>query len=104
MKPRTFRVRVAREHRFLVVRMLWRSRYGIANRARVNEPENTNGLDEICGRFYEGAAASAATLDVAPDADDLPQPSDWPESVLTMPSARRGVTTGCIDSKLSCRP
>jgi hypothetical protein len=85
MKQRTFRVQDAREHRFLLASLLRRSRYYIANRSRINEPEYTKGFDEISGRFYEGAAAGAVMLGVAPDSDHFRQQFDWPDAVINLP-------------------
>jgi len=84
-KQRTFRVDDAREHRLLLASLLQRSRYFIANRGRVNEPEFTKGRDEISGRFYEGAAAGAVMLGEAPRTDEFARQFDWPDAVIPLP-------------------
>lgn len=84
-KQRTFRVDSAREHRLLLASVLQRSRYFVANRARVNEPEFTRGRQEISGRFYEGASAGVVMLGDAPDSDSFRSQFDWPDAVLPLP-------------------
>ena len=54
--------------------LLRRSRYYIANRSRINEPEYTKGFDEISGRFYEGAAAGAVAATQATTTPGAPPP------------------------------
>ncbi len=49
-KQMTFRVNNASEHRLLLASLLQRSRYYLANRARVNEPEIIEGREEISRR------------------------------------------------------
>ncbi len=61
-KQMTFSVGNPAEHRLLLASILQRSKYYVANRARVNEPEMTEGKEEISGRFYEGAAAGAVLI------------------------------------------
>src|SRR5208283_420407 len=73
------------EHRFLFASLLKRSRYYIANRSRVNEPEYTSGKDEISGRFYEGAAAGTVMLGEAPNVEHFRQQFDWPDAVIRLP-------------------
>jgi hypothetical protein len=84
-KQRTFRVDSAREHRLLLASLLQRSRYFIANRGRVNEPEYTRGQDEISGRFYEGAAAGTVVLGEAPRTEAFAAQFDWPDAVIPLP-------------------
>jgi hypothetical protein len=84
-KQRTFRVDDAREHRLLLASILQRSRYFVANRGRVNEPEITLGRDEISGRFYEGAAAGTVMLGEAPRTERFPGQFGWPDAVIQLP-------------------
>jgi hypothetical protein len=84
-KQRTFRVDDAREHRLLLASLLQRSRYFIANRGRINEPEFTKGRDEISGRFYEGAAAGAVLLGEAPRTEEFARQFGWPDAVIPLP-------------------
>jgi glycosyltransferase involved in cell wall biosynthesis len=84
-KQRTFRVQDPGEHRLLLANMLQRTRYFFANRARVNEPEYTQGRDEMSGRFYEGAAAGAVMIGEAPRLDYFAEQFDWPDAVIHVP-------------------
>ncbi len=84
-KQRTFRVADPRQHRMLLASLLRRSRYFIANRSRVNEPEHTAGHEEIAGRFYEGAAAGAVMLGEPPNAEQFRSQFGWPDAVIRMP-------------------
>ncbi len=84
-KQMTFSVGNAGEHRLLLASLLQRSRYYVANRARVNEPEATDGHEEISGRFYEGAAAGAVLIGVPPQSQQFLSQFDWPEAVIEVP-------------------
>ena len=84
-RQRTFSVDDAAEHRLLLAALLRRSRYFIANRGRVNEPEFTRGRDEVSGRFYEGAAAGAVMLGEPPRTDEFARQFDWPDAVIPLP-------------------
>jgi hypothetical protein len=84
-KQRTFHVDNPAEHRLLLASLLKRSRYFIANRGRINEPEFTQGKDEISGRFYEGAAAGAIMLGEPPRTEEFERQFDWPDAVIPLP-------------------
>jgi hypothetical protein len=84
-KQRTFHVDNPAEHRLLLAGLLQRSRYFIANRSRVNEPEVTKGRDEISGRFYEGAAAGTVMLGEGPRTEEFQEQFDWPGAVTPLP-------------------
>lgn len=84
-KQRTFRVADPQQHRLLLASLLQRSRYFIANRSRVNEPEHTGGHEEIAGRFYEGAAAGTVMLGEPPKAEQFRSQFGWPDAVIRMP-------------------
>src|SRR5712664_1838739 len=81
----TFSVGNASEHRLLLASLLQRSRYYIANRARVNEPEIIEGKEEISSRFYEGVAAGAVLLGEAPRTDEFRRQFDWQDAVIPLP-------------------
>lgn len=85
LKQRTFNVDNAAGHRQLLGSVLQRSRYFIANRARVNEEEYSQHLDEISYRFYEGAGAGAVMLGEAPRTENFRQQFDWPDAVIHLP-------------------
>lgn len=82
---RSFCVDDPAAHRHLLAAHLQRSRYFIANRARVNEPEYAQHLDEISYRFYEGAAAGALLIGEAPRTETFRQQFDWPDAVFHLP-------------------
>jgi hypothetical protein len=84
-KQRTFQVDDPGGHRLLLASVLQRSRYFIANRGRVNEPEFTMGRDEIAGRFYEGAAAGAVMLGEAPRTEEFARQFGWTDAVIRLP-------------------
>jgi hypothetical protein len=84
-RQRTFRVDVPSEHRRLLASLLKNSRYFIANRSRVNEPEFLAGRDETSARFYEGAAAGTIMLGEAPRNDEFKRQFDWPDAVIHLP-------------------
>jgi len=84
-KQRTFRVANPQEHRLLLASLLQRSRYFIANRSRINEPEHTHRHQEISGRFYEGAAAGAVMLGEPPNTEDFRLQFCWPDAVIRVP-------------------
>jgi hypothetical protein len=84
-KQRTFTVDDPAEHRALLAALLRRSRYYIANRGRVNEPEFTRGRDEVSGRFYEGAAAGTVMLGEPPRTEEFSRQFDWPDAVIPLP-------------------
>jgi len=90
-RQRTFRVDAPSEHRRLLASLLQRSRYFIANRARVNEADFIAGRDEISGRFYEGAAAGAVMLGEAPRNDEFKRQFDWPDAVIHLPFDSRNI-------------
>jgi hypothetical protein len=84
-KQRTFRVDNPAEHRVLLANLLRRSRYYVANRSRVNEPEFTMDRDEISGRFYEGAAAGTVMLGEPPRTAEFERQFGWKDAVIRLP-------------------
>ncbi len=85
LKQRTFRVDSASEHRSLLASILQRSRYFIANRAFVNQPEVTRGGDLIPSRYYEGVAAGTVMLGEPPRTEEFTRQFDWPDAVIRLP-------------------
>jgi hypothetical protein len=82
---RTFSVANPAQHRLLLASLLQRSRYFMANRSRIDEPQHTGGHEEIAGRFYEGAAAGAVMLGEPPNAEQFRSQFGWPDAVIRMP-------------------
>ena len=69
----------------LLASLLQRSRYYIANRSRVNEPEFTMERDELSARFYEGAAAGAVMVGEPPRTEEFLRQFDWPDALIRLP-------------------
>jgi hypothetical protein len=84
-KQRTFRVEDASEHRTMYSSLLTRTRYFVANRARINEPEFTNGRHEISARYYEGAAAGVVMIGEPPETEQFKREFDWEDAVIRVP-------------------
>jgi hypothetical protein len=85
LKQRTFRVDNAQEHRLMLATILKHSRYFIANRSHVNNPEFTAGRDEISARFYEGVAAGTVMIGEAPRTEEFKRQFDWTDAVIHLP-------------------
>ncbi|MGE0287206.1 MAG: glycosyltransferase [Bradyrhizobium sp.] len=85
LKQRTFRVDDPQEHRLMLATILKHSRYFIANRSHVNNPEFTAGRDEISARFYEGIAAGTIMIGEAPRTAEFKRQFDWPDVVTHLP-------------------
>jgi hypothetical protein len=85
LKQRTFRVDNPHEHRIMFATLLKNSRYFVANRSHVNNPDFTAGRDEISARFYEGAAAGTVMIGEAPRTDEFKHQFDWPDAVIDLP-------------------
>jgi len=90
-KQITFSVGDPAEHRELLANLLRRSRYYLAYRSRVNEPEQTEGREEISGKFYEGVAAGAVLLGEAPRSEGFLKQFGWPDVVLPLPFDSPGI-------------
>jgi hypothetical protein len=81
----TFPVSNHAEHRFLLANLLKRTRYFIANRSRFNEPDLTDGIEEVPSRFYEGAAAGTVMIGAAPRTAAFDELFDWPDALISAP-------------------
>lgn len=81
----TFSVEDPAEHRQLLAGLLQRSRYYVANRARINQPEQAAYREEISGRFYEGTAAGAVLVGEAPRSEEFRRQFGWTDAVIPMP-------------------
>ncbi len=85
LRQRTFRVQDPREHRLLLASLLKRSRYYLAHRGFVNDPDSTKGREEISARFYEGAAAGTVMIGAAPESEEFARQFDWLDPVIRTP-------------------
>lgn len=84
-KQNTFYVKNHKEHRLLLANILKHSRYFIANRALINDPERTGGHGEIPSRYFEGAAAGTVMMGEFPDSDIFKSYFGWEDAVLKIP-------------------
>lgn len=84
-KQRTFRVVDPAQHRMLLASLLQRSRYYVANRSRINEPEYTGKNEELSFRFYEGAAAGTVMIGEPPSTEEFRRQFGWQDSVIRVP-------------------
>lgn len=72
-------------HRRLFANLIKRSRYFIANYAKIDRPGDTWGAQEVGYRFFEGAAGGAVMLGQAPASADFERLFDWPDAVIDVP-------------------
>ena len=80
-----FLVSNAADHRFLYANLLKSSRYFIANRAKFNSSNETDGQQEIGYRFFEGMAAGTVLLGDHPDTAVFQDQLGWQDSVIRIP-------------------
>lgn len=79
------------QHRHLIASHAKRSRYFLADRAKVDQPEWTQGSQVFGPRFFEGAAAGAVLIGDPPDCDSFRAHFDWPDAVIQRPPGPRGI-------------
>ena len=65
------------EHRDLLAQRVKRTRYFVANKAKVDAPEDTQGQEEVGFRFFEGAAGGAILIGDLPDCETFRTLLDW---------------------------
>jgi hypothetical protein len=80
-----FLVDNAVDHRLLYSNILKTSRYFIANHAKFNSSEETDGQQEIGYRFFEGMAAGTVLLGSPPRTKVFYEQLGWPDSVIPVP-------------------
>jgi hypothetical protein len=73
------------QHRKLIANIAKRSRYFISYPAKINQPFETHGQQEIGPRYFEGAAAGTVMLGQAPANPGFQEYFDWPNVVITVP-------------------
>ncbi len=73
------------QHRALLVNTIKRSRFFIANRAKVDAPEQTGGQQEVGFRFFEGAAGGTIMLGEIPDTPAFKRLFGWEDAVIPLP-------------------
>jgi hypothetical protein len=78
------RVSAPNEHRFLLANLIKRTRYFVANRAKIDHAQ-ARGQDELGARHFEGAAGGAVLIGEPPQCDTFRENFDWPDAVVPMP-------------------
>jgi hypothetical protein len=79
------RIKNHREHRSLYTNLLKRSRYFIANYAKIDLFHETSGIQEIGYRFFEGIAAGTVMLGQPPASKVFQEYFDWEDAIVPMP-------------------
>ncbi|MBF2018423.1 MAG: glycosyltransferase [Rivularia sp. T60_A2020_040] len=73
------------EHRILYSNLIKRSRYFIANKAKIDSDNQTGGQEELGSRFFEGAAAGAVMIGTPPVCEAYNKHFDWSDAVIEVP-------------------
>lgn len=73
------------EHRALLANMIKRTRFFIANKAKVDVPEQTGGQEEVGFRFFEGAAGGTVMIGEPPRCAAFETLMGWEDAVLELP-------------------
>lgn len=71
------------DHRALLANLVKRTKYFIANRAKIDHAE-TRGQEEIGSRHFEGAAGGAIMIGEPPRCQTFLDNFDWPDAVVPM--------------------
>lgn len=74
-----------REHRDQLAELVKRTRYFVANMAKIDVPEHRGVQQELGFRSFEGAAGGAVLLGHTPDVPSLSLLFDWPDAHIHMP-------------------
>ena len=90
------------EHRSLVANMAMRSRYFIANYAKINRTSETKGRVEVGNRFFEGAASGTVMIGEPPETRVFKENFDWPGAVIKVPFDSPNIST--VLSDLDAQP
>ena len=69
------------DHRFLLASLVKRTKYFVANRAKIDHAE-TRGQEEIGSRHFEGAAGGAVMIGEPPRCQTFLDNFDWPDAVV----------------------
>jgi hypothetical protein len=90
-----------KQHRSLIANIAKRSRYFVANTARINARSEILGQSEVGFRFYEGAAAGSVMIGVPPNNEAYKKHFDWPDAVIDVPYDTRDMAKilGDLDSQ-----
>jgi hypothetical protein len=77
-----FDVRDIRDHRVLLANLVKRSRYFITHPANFKALAETNGIQEMGARLFEGAAGGAVMIGEPPCCTAYATCFDWPDAVI----------------------
>ena len=72
------------DHRRLLSNLIARTRYFVANHAKVDEPELTERQEELGSRHFEGAAGGAVIIGQPPRCAAFGELLGWPDAVVPM--------------------
>ena len=79
------------DHRQQLAELVKRTRYFMANKAKVDAPVHRGTQEEVGLRSFEGAAGGAVLLGHTPDTPSLGQLFDWPDAHVHVPFGSREV-------------
>lgn len=79
------------EHRQQLAELVKRTRYFIANMAKIDAPNHRGTQEELGFRSFEGAAGGAVLVGQTPDVPSLKQLFDWPDAHIHVPFESREV-------------
>jgi len=75
----------ATQHRLLLANTIKRTRFFIANKAKIDVPEQTGGQQEVGYRFFEGAAGGTVMLGEPPTTTTFHDLFGWEDAVIELP-------------------
>lgn len=73
------------EHRALLADTIKRTQFFVANRAKVDAPQQTGGQHEVSFRMFEGAAGGTVMMGEIPQTPSFQQLFGWEDAVIPMP-------------------
>ena len=91
-----------RQHRSLIANIAKRSRYFVANVAKINYQSETHGQVEVGFRFFEGAGAGTVMFGETPENEVFHKNFDWPDAVIHVPYDTENI--GGILAELDSQP
>jgi hypothetical protein len=92
-----FDVRDPREHRILLANLVKRSRYFVTHPAKFKSLDETNGIQEIGARFFEGAAGGAVLIGEPPRCTAYNTHFDWPDAVIATGSGGQQIVDSIVE-------
>lgn len=71
-------------HRFYTASVIMRSKFFLADRAKIDQPQQTQGSQVFGPRYFEGSAGGAILFGDPPDCDTFRAHLDWPDAIVPM--------------------